>query len=137
MERSSRINNMEWMTWQWHDATVYFFHVLWSQDGERTLRLRCRVNPEEDRQLLIECGIHRPVVDIEFRDIVEVRTMIHGAQANREVLLTWSIVQPSPFVAQITGATNTNHLTHHRIECSGGSIIDIVGGELWLSEVDD
>ena len=135
MNQSVRIEDEQMMMWQWHDAKVHFLHVLWTADGQRTIRLRCEVNPEENRNLLSALGIRTPVVDIEFRDIVEMQTVIHGVQATREVVVTWNVIRPSPRVVPLKHPGAVMDLTHHHIECSGGSVFDILGVELWLTEV--
>jgi hypothetical protein len=132
-----RVDNLESMLWQWHDAHVLNSHIVWLENGERNLHIRCRVNPEESRDALVQLGITTELVDIEFRDIVEAQTTISGFQSSHEVILTWQILRASTMIERIKWPLDKALLIHHHIECSGGSIFDIVGGDVWIAEVDD
>ena len=125
------------LTWQLHDADLLFVQQEWTDDGDRNVRMCCEVNPEEDRASLIALDIHSPRIMVEFRDILEFRASIFGLQSGREVILSWHIVHTSPMIDHSIKkwSLRTDSLTQHHIECSGGAVFDIVGGELWIADM--
>ena len=116
-----RLDDVHLLTWIWHDAELFLIEILWSDDGEMAVRLRCEINPEEDRQMLINQGIQGPLVNVEFRGATHLQTNLLGICSSREVMLKWNVSNSEP--------------VHHHIEFSCGSTIDLNAEQVWLSEV--
>jgi len=116
-----RLQELDILTWQWHDADLLWLKAMQSEDGDLTVRLRTEINPEEDKRLLLDLGIRSSVIDITFHRVSSFKTEMLGKCSNREVILDWNF-------------TKTDAL-YHQIRCSCGSEIEIASEEISLREV--
>ncbi len=130
------LKNLDILEWLWHDADIYKLQTSWSDHGEILVNLRCEINPEESRQPLLDLGIKTSVVDVQFRNVWRLKTDFVGDMALREVILDWSVIEPSSLISQIrtNGAANDIDIFHHQIKGSGGSTVDIVFEQIWLEQ---
>jgi hypothetical protein len=126
------------LVWIWHDAELSSILLEWSHTEGLSVRLRCEINPEEDRQDLIEIGITTQFVAVLFRDVRRLRTNIPDVTYGQPFMLDWDIISNTPIDDPSADLQANRHagLPHHVIGCSDGSTIDIVFTELWLEEVD-
>jgi hypothetical protein len=125
------------ITWIWHDAELSSILLEWSHSVGLSARLRCEINPEEDRQDLIEMGITTQLVNVLFRDVRRLRSNIPDVTDGQPFMLDWDIISNTSIDGYSTDLQTSRHagLPHHIIGCSDGSTIDIVFTELWLEEV--
>jgi hypothetical protein len=131
------LDNLNILTWLWHDANVLSLNISWAEDGAVSVHLRCKISPEEDRQPLLELGINTSIVDTNFHDVFQLKTDIQGYYFPREAVIDWRVIQPSPLIEHLKSIypEGVDELYHHQIQCSGGTILDVVFGEVWLDEV--
>jgi hypothetical protein len=123
--------------WLWHDAQLYFLLIEWSDSGELSVRLRCRINPEEDRKVLMDMGITTEVVDTVFGDVRQLHTSVPAVTADQPFVLDWDLID-SPSTDSGSKGLQTDEpsrLLHHIVRCSDGTEIDIQYSELRLDDV--
>src|SRR4051812_22788544 len=89
------------VNWLWHVAELYTLKFEWLANGRAVMYLRCKINPEEDRQPLFDVGITAQLVEVQFRDIWWLRTDIVGYNSTREVVVEWETIQPSNLIKEI------------------------------------
>jgi hypothetical protein len=132
------VNEPAQITWLWHDAQLYFLLIEWSDSGELSTRLRCGINPEEDRKVLIDMGITTEIVDTVFRDVRQLHTSVPDVTADQPVVLDWDLIDTPPTNGSSKGLQTgkPTNLLHYIVTCSDGTRIDILFSELWLDEVD-
>src|SRR3954454_20821735 len=125
------------LNWLWHDAELYTIKAKWLDNGSAVVYLRSKINPEEDRQPLFDLGITSQVVDVQFRNTWWLRSDLVGYNADREVLVDWDTIEPSPLTEELQdrGLAKNADLIHPRIRCSGGSTFDVVFSDIWLETV--
>lgn len=122
----------------WHDADMLALNTSWSDTGELSVSLHCVIHPEEPLDSLSGIGIHSPGVKIQFAKVWQLQANGIGYTSSREVVQDWEVMQQSTLIDQLHGyGMGINAaLTHHRINASGGSAIDVICEQVWIENAD-
>jgi len=130
------LHDIDILTWLWHDAEIYSLKTDWAKDGELSVRLRCKMNPDEDQQPLRELGIQSALLDVYFQNTLTLKTTTYGCYSARDVVYHWEIIGASPLLDELRDKfrMKIEGLIHHHIQCSG-STLDIVCTNIGLEEI--
>src|SRR5262249_214877 len=131
------LQDLQLVTWLWHDAEIRSIDVSYGKDGAVSVRFRCNISPEEDITPLTNLNIHKLLVDTVFLDVFQIRMDVKGYYSQPEVIDRWDIVGSSELIEDIKKTYQNLDLSHHRITFSGGGAFDIVFGEIWLDETSE
>jgi hypothetical protein len=132
------LTSPETVSWLWHDADIDAINIVWSPDDELDVRILTEINPEESRQVLIDIGITSSLVELLFPKVWDVKFHIIGTYSPSGVVLNWRIYRSSDLIDSLraNGMSPTGILIHHRIECSSGTIIEIVCEDVLVNSVE-
>ena len=111
-----------------HDSSLLSIHTDIPIEGNITLHLSLEINEEEPVEPFLDIGIDSRRICLIFQNCWQITSNILGFTTISGTIISWDIVEPSPFAKRLNqvGFTKALSLVHHKFGFSSGSTLEIL-----------